>query len=164
MNAWLTMREYFCRALGREWENTNQPGCVVWELNHVVYFLKYTYNQKDTGIQYLQTLLFSKELENSCCCVLNRTEYSDERMAVLIAGNPKGKLASAIWIRCCARHKRYMAVQWQTFKPAHVGARPCKLCQPHTPSFKLVAHFHNTSSICSPVLLTLTDFLPWVKH
>lgn len=41
---------------------------------------------------------------------------------------------------------------------------PCKLCQPHTPSFKLVAHPHNTSNICSPVLLTVTDFLPWVKH
>ena len=101
VNAWLTMRKYFCRALGREWENINQLGCVVWELNHIVYFLKYTYNPKDTGIQYLQTLLFSKELENSCCCFPKRTEYSDEKMAVLIAGNPKGKLASAIWIRCC---------------------------------------------------------------
>lgn len=69
-----------------------------------------------------------------------------------------------IWIRHCARHKRYMVVQWQTFKLAHLGTMPCKPCQPHTPSFKLVTHPHNTSNIYSPILLTLTDFLPWVKY
>lgn len=65
---------------------------IIWETLHLPDFKsKINFaNKKRYTCTHSQTLLCSQELENSCYYNSNWGEYSNGRMAVLIAENPKG--------------------------------------------------------------------------